>query len=254
MLTERPEWRGECWDRDPLAVARIESRAREQKMIERMRFEKKTFSLAPTESGVRYATILADIGVSSFQLDDPERGMSLHSQVPPDFRMDPKSGVPFRDWLSTVSESRLAEIFEDFGEEPRAKKIAREMKSWGSDAFLTASELADRVTRVLGYESKSRVHPATRVFQALRVAINDEIGQLQAFLDWAPRFLEPGGRLMVISFHSIEDRIVKNRFRDLATKEDFDILTKKPLMALEDEVASNPRSRSAKLRVLQKKL
>lgn len=256
MAKKRPSWSGECWDRDPEAYARVNATAHSNGMSERwgktLTFARKCFGDAPASDEASADFILADIGVSSFQLDDPKRGMSFRSQVAPDFRMDPESGVPFRDWLQSIPEFELARIFTVYGEEPRARRMALEMKSWKDDAFRSSEVLAERVKSALGYKGPSRVHPATRVFQALRIAINDELGELERFLNWAPGRLRPGGRLAVISFHSLEDRIVKNRFRDLAAEGDFVILTKKPLIAGEAELASNPRSRSAKLRVLER--
>lgn len=250
----RPAWRGECWDRDPDAAVRVEQRLsefRQENPSQQLNFQRRCFGDAP-ENGKLAHFILADIGVSSFQLDDPQRGMSLKSPLAPDFRMDPESGLPFRSWLKQTSEIELARIFSIYGEEPKARRVAHEMKSWRDDAFSSAAEFAERIKRTLGYKSPSRIHPATRVFQALRIAINDELGELERFLTWAPGHLAPGGRLAVISFHSLEDRIVKNRFRDLAATGDFVILTKKPQTAGEEEVISNPRARSAKLRVLER--
>jgi 16S rRNA (cytosine1402-N4)-methyltransferase len=251
ILSEHPEWVGECWDRDPLAQERIEKRASDLGVSKKTRFLRRTFGEAPHD-GETYDLILADIGVSSFQLDDLSRGMSLHSDSPPDFRMDPEHGIPFVEWLARCSESDLVMILEDYGEEPRAKKLAQALKRWGPETFASAKVLAAAIERELSYKTPSRVHPATRAFQALRIAINDELGELRRLLAWAPRHLNPGGRLLVISFHSLEDRIVKNEFRDLAKREGFVILTKKPLMAAEEETRANPRSRSAKLRALER--
>ncbi|MBS1983998.1 MAG: 16S rRNA (cytosine(1402)-N(4))-methyltransferase RsmH [Bdellovibrionales bacterium] len=247
ILRTRPGWTGECWDRDPDAEARVRAHSEGREFG----FQRRRFGDAPAQlPACDY--ILADIGVSSFQLDDPSRGLSFKSEVAPDFRMDPTTGLPFRDWLRKTSEIELTRIFENYGEEPKAKRIAKEMKSWGDDTFTSARVLADRVKATLGYNTPSRTHPATRVFQALRIAVNDELGELERLLAWAPRALKPGGRLAIISFHSLEDRIVKNAFRALAASEDFVILTKKPLGPQDGEEAANPRARSAKLRVIEK--
>lgn len=252
ILSRNAAWTGECWDRDPLASARIAA-AGEARGVrgDRYTFRRRQFSEAP-EAGLACDFILADIGISSFQVDDPSRGMSLHSLQPPDFRMDPSVGVPFRSWLKQTPEFELERILRDYGEEPKARKLAREMKAWKDDAFETAAVFADRVRRTLAYPGFSRVHPATRTFQALRIAANDELGELRRLLEWAPRALKPGGRLAVISFHSLEDRLVKTAFRALASEEDFAILTKRPVVPGEVELARNPRSRSSKLRVIER--
>jgi 16S rRNA (cytosine1402-N4)-methyltransferase len=254
ILEARPSWSGVCWDRDPAARERILVRANELGLNERVAFEKKTFALPPHQED-RFEMILADIGVSSFQLDDPQRGMSLFSEQAPDFRMDPQSGATFSSWLKHTSEYELVKIFEEYGEEPRAKKLARAMKSWKPESYSTARQLADGIAIELGYKSHSRVHPATRAFQAMRIAINDELGELRSLMSWGPEHLNAGGRMAVISFHSLEDRVVKNEFRARAAHEGtFCVLTKKPLEASEAERRENPRARSAKLRVLERSL
>ena len=251
VLKIRQNWRGEGWDQDPLARDRIESRARADGFFDRIKFFQKNFS-SPPEFSHTIECVLADLGVSSFQLDDFSRGMSLHGEVPPDFRMNPSSGASFSEWLASTSQSQLEFIFLEMGEEPRAAKLAREMKSWGHSQMATSKLLADNISKVLGYSSPSRRHPATRAFQALRIAINDELGELKSLLNWAPQKLSVGGRLMIISFHSLEDRMVKNAFRALAANGEFGILTKKPLVAGPTELQENARSRSAKLRVLER--
>jgi 16S rRNA (cytosine1402-N4)-methyltransferase len=253
LLKARENWRGECWDRDPEAEARIRAAATLRGVAEaRYDFRRRRFGEGPPEGAPLYNYILADIGVSSFQLDDPSRGMSFRSESPPDFRMDPSTGLPFLAWLRQTPEFELARIFDHYGEEPKAKKIAHAMKEWREDAFVSARVLAERVKQTLRYPEPSRVHPSTRVFQALRIAINDELGELNRLLQWAPAQLAPGGRLAVISFHSLEDRQVKNAFRGLAAGGGFDILTKKPLAPTPEEETLNPRSRSAKLRVIER--
>jgi 16S rRNA (cytosine1402-N4)-methyltransferase len=250
ILKRRGLSHAECWDRDPLARSRIETRARELKIESRYLFRQKTFSEAPA-SGEMFDGILADLGISSFQLDDPERGLSLHSLRPPDFRMNPESGAPFSEWLSQTSVSDLESILRNFGEEPKARKLAQALKE-KSPPLSSAKEFADWIAKILAYPSPSRRHPATRAFQAFRIAINQELEQLESLLRWAPERLTIGGRLMIISFHSLEDRMVKRRFRDLAESGCFDILTKKPVDPSELETEENPRARSAHLRVLSK--
>jgi 16S rRNA (cytosine1402-N4)-methyltransferase len=255
ILKKHNSWRGECWDRDPEAEARIISRAQQQEVSvrERASFCQRRFGEGPHQDLKPCSFILADIGVSSFQIDDPERGMSLFSESPPDFRMNPQEGIPFKSWLAQTSDFDLARIFADYGEEPRARKLAQSMKQWGDDAFVSAKSLAEHIRAALSYSTPSRTHPATRAFQAMRIAINNELGELESLLKWAPLQLSPGGRIAVISFHSLEDRIVKNSFRRLAQADGFDILTKKPIEPSDEEVRSNPRSRSSKLRVLERR-
>lgn len=253
ILLARPSWKADAWDRDPDAEARIKLTLSERGLIDRVSFSKRNFSEAPSDGDARYDFIMADIGVSSFQIDDHSRGMSLHSEERLDFRMDPSSGVPFSEWLNSVDERKLAEIFYRYGEEPKAQNLAKKMKSWGGDTFVSAKIFADTVSRALGYNvHESRRHPATRVFQALRIAINDELGQLESLIDWAPRHLAEGGRLLILSFHSLEDRIVKHRFQALAKEADFQLPFNKPKVPTEAEMDENPRSRSTKLRVIER--
>lgn len=254
ILEQRPRWKADAWDRDPDAEARIRKNLSARGFETRVQFFRKDFAKPPEDSSVFYDFIMADIGVSSFQLDDHARGMSLHSEQKLDFRMDPSSGMPFTTWLAAIEERKLAEIFYRYGEEPKAQNLAKKMKAWGGDSFASAKNFADAVSRALGYNPhESRRHPATRVFQALRIAINDELGQLEQLLEWAPRHLAPGGRLLVLSFHSLEDRIVKHRFQSLARDEEGFVLPfNKPLVPSEREAEDNPRSRSTKLRVIER--
>lgn len=252
ILRQRADWRGQAWDQDPLAEARLREKFGEElKPGGRVEFRQKNFAVPP-DSSERFDFILADLGISSFQVDDPERGLSLFSDQRPDFRMNPDSGPSFSEWLTAQSENDLAEVLENFGEEPRAKKLAKALKTWGPDKFVSSKILAENIERCLAYPSPSRTHPATRSFQAFRMAINDELRVLKSLLEWAPAHLHSGGRFAVISFHSLEDRFVKNTFRRLALEPSFVILTKKPLIPGERELQENPRSRSAKLRVLEK--
>ncbi|MEO5667311.1 MAG: 16S rRNA (cytosine(1402)-N(4))-methyltransferase RsmH [Bdellovibrionota bacterium] len=253
ILKKRPTWKADAWDRDPDAEARITQKLKSENLLDRVRFARKDFANAPDDDA-RYDFIMADIGVSSFQLDDLSRGMSLHSEQGLDFRMDPSSGVPFSEWLAGVEERKLAEIFYRYGEEPKAQNLAKKMKSWGGDAFVSAKIFGDTVSRALGYNvHESRRHPATRIFQALRIAINDELGQLESLIDWAPGRLNPGGRLLILSFHSLEDRIVKHRFQALARAgEGFTLPFAKPRSPTEAEIEFNSRSRSTKLRVIER--
>ncbi len=253
FLTARPYWRGECWDRDPEALKRIQLRAQKENVPStRWNFLQREFGTPPS-SNTSWDFILADIGISSFQIDDPQRGMSLFSTSPIDFRMNPQVGLDFWNWLKQKTLMELEEIFEIYGEEPKARKLAHAIKNLAPNPQMSAAEFAVFIQKALSY-TQSRIHPATRAFQALRIAINDELGQLKSFLSWVPQSLNPGGRLAIISFHSLEDRIVKKAFRDLAETDAFDILNTKPLVPSEEEQELNPRSRSAKLRMIERKV
>lgn len=189
--------------------------------------------------------VLLDLGVSSMQLDRPERGFSFMADGPLDMRMDASAATSAADWLATVGEEELANAIYRFGEERHSRRIAREIVAARRRTPLRrTAQLANLVAAALPPAARhGRIHPATRTFQAIRMVVNDEVGQLEAGLRAAVDCLRPGGRLAVISFHSIEDRIVKHFLRAHC-----DVVTKKPIEASADEVRENPRSRSAKLR------
>lgn len=188
--------------------------------------------------------ILYDLGVSSMQLDDPERGFSFRADAPLDMRLDPTHGPTAAEFIAQAEESELADAIFHFGEERGARRIARAIKA---KAPRTTGELAAVVAGAVHVRGKrERIHPATRTFQALRIAVNDELGALSESLDAAIESLRPGGRLAVISFHSLEDRIVKLRFREHPR---LVVVTRKPISPGEAEIVENPRARSAKLRV-----
>jgi 16S rRNA (cytosine1402-N4)-methyltransferase len=190
--------------------------------------------------------ILADLGVCSAQLDDPVRGLSFQQEGPLDMRLDPATGEPAAELLKHLSERDLADIFYIYGEERFSRRIARKIVATRRLAPLeTTGQLADLVRRCVPRSRGHAINPATRVFQALRIAVNDELGSLERFLANLSACLKPGGRAVVISFHSLEDRRVKQAFRN---KEHFQALTRKPIQASPDEVRNNPRARSAKLR------
>jgi len=215
--------------------------------------------------------ILADLGVSSMQLDNPERGFSFLKEGPLDMRMDSRSPLTAERLVNTLPERELADIIFRYGEERASRKIARAIVS--ARPLATTTELAALVARCLraprraapGFRDSS--HPATRTFQALRIAVNDELGSLERFLRDALQLLSPGARLVVITFHSLEDRLVKQIFRKAAQgcicpprqpvctcnhRPELLIITRKPVLPDEKEVLANPRSRSAKLRAGQK--
>jgi 16S rRNA (cytosine1402-N4)-methyltransferase len=193
--------------------------------------------------------ILLDLGVSSHQLDTPERGFSFNVDAPLDMRLDPTQGPTAADLVNELPERELADIIYRYGEERASRRIARWIvERRGTQPFATTSELASLTARALGGQ-RGRIHPATRTFQALRIAVNGELASLEAVLPQAVELLKVGGRLAVISFHSLEDRIVKQFVRSEAR---LRALTKKPQQGGDEEVASNPRARSAKLRVAER--
>jgi 16S rRNA (cytosine1402-N4)-methyltransferase len=202
----------------------------------------------------RVRGVLIDMGMSSFQLDSPERGFSHALDGPLDMRMDRRNKNSAARILEKASEAKLAQIFRDYGELRQARPLARaiasarRLKPLESTAELRA--LVERVCRWI--PQRGKIHPASKVFQALRIEVNNELEGLDAFLEATLRLLPPGGRLAAISFHSLEDRVVKHTFLKLADAEAapplIDILTRKPIVPTEAEVARNPRSRSAKLR------
>ena len=210
------------------------------------------------ETGERFSKnfadgILADIGVSSLQLQDAARGFSFQADGPLDMRMDPRSERTAEQVVNHLDERELADVIYEFGEERRSRRIARAIVR--SRPIRSTAHLADVISAAARpmNQAERRIHPATRTFQALRIFVNRELDDLKALLEAAPRILKPGGRVVVISFHSLEDRIVKDAFREGGIKDKyFRVLTRKPVTASEEEQDRNPRSRSAKLRAAEK--
>ena len=209
--------------------------------------------------------VLMDLGVSSDQLADAARGFSFLRPGPLDMRMDPSLPHTAADLINSLDEDDLAHLIRAYGEEPRARRIARAIVR--ARPMYTTTELADLIARVVPRRPGQRLHPATRVFQALRIAVNDELGALERALPQAVAVLRPGGRLAVITFHSLEDRIVKHFFRREARdcicpprqpvctcghRAQVRVVTRRPVVPSQDEIRANPRSRSAKLRVVEK--
>jgi 16S rRNA (cytosine1402-N4)-methyltransferase len=194
--------------------------------------------------------ILADLGVSSLQLGDPARGFSFQAEGPLDMRMNPMSGETAEQVVNHIDERELADVIYEFGEERRSRRIARAIVR--SRPIRTTKQLVEVVSAAARSMKHERIHPATRTFQALRIFVNHELDDLKALLEAAPRVLKPGGRLVVISFHSLEDRIVKDAVREGLKDKYFRLLTKKPVTASEGEIESNPRSRSAKMRAAER--
>jgi 16S rRNA (cytosine1402-N4)-methyltransferase len=195
--------------------------------------------------------ILLDLGLSSDQLADTQRGFSFTSDGPLDLRFDPTHGEPARRLVNRLSAEHLADLIYYYGEERYSRRVARAIvEQRRTKPIETAAELAELVRRCVPRSKVERIDPATRTFQALRIAVNDELKSLEIALRRLPDCLLPQGRLAIISFHSLEDRRVKEAFRDNGRLE---VLTRKPVRAEEDEVALNPRARGAKLRVAEKK-
>ncbi len=207
---------------------------------ERLQKEKRTFDM-----------ILADIGVSSPHMDKASRGFSFRYEAPLDMRMDQSSGITAASYIDSTDVDTLTDILRKYGEEPRARRIAQSIIA--ARPITTTTQLADIVSKcVPGYH---KTHPATRTFQALRIVVNDELGQLERFLSTLPHLLSEDGRAGIITFHSLEDRIVKHFFKEHAGngyESELRILTKDPITAGPTELSFNPRSRSAKLRVVAK--
>ena len=194
--------------------------------------------------------ILADVGVSSFQLNTPARGFSFQADGPLDMRMNPMSEPTAEQVVNQFDERELADLIYEFGEERRSRRIARAIVR--SRPISSTAELAAVISAAARSMKHERIHPATRTFQALRIFVNRELVELRGLLEAAPQLLESSGRMVIISFHSLEDRIVKDAFRDGVKQGIYRVLTKKPVTASQEEVDRNPRSRSAKLRAIEK--
>jgi 16S rRNA (cytosine1402-N4)-methyltransferase len=200
--------------------------------------------------------VLADLGVSSLQLGNAARGFSFQAEGPLDMRMDPQNERTAEQVVNHLDERELADVIYEFGEERRSRRIARAIVR--SRPIRSTAQLADVISAAarsmkLGQKKHERIHPATLTFQALRIFVNRELDDLRALMEAALRILKPGGRVVVISFHSLEDRIVKDAFREGGIKDRYyRVLTKKPVIASEEEQDRNPRARSAKLRAAEK--
>jgi len=240
-------------DRDPDALAAAETNLKGQSVV----LAESNFCDLPevlTQLEVNEVHgILLDLGLSSDQLADRQRGFSFHAEGPLDLRFNPQSGEPASRLLARLSEEALADVIYNFGEERFSRRIARAIVARRKDEkpVESAADLADLIRRVLppSRPGGERIDPATRTFQALRIAVNEELKSLDIALKRLPDCLAPGGRLVILSYHSLEDRRVKEAFRD---DHRLEVLTAKPLRPTEAEVQRNPRSRSAKMRVAKR--
>lgn len=255
-------------DSDALQLAR----ARLVKFGDRVRFVQSNFSEVKkvvAEQAGEISGIVADLGVSSMQLDSETRGFSFRFDAPLDMRMSREEGQTVAELLAEIDEKELADIIYRYGEERSSRRIARRVieKREGGEEIATTQQLAEIVKRAVPFNPKEKIHPATRTFQALRIAVNGELDILERFIFDAAELLKTDGTLAVITFHSLEDRIVKHAFQRLAgrcdcppripkcicgAKKSVEILTKKPILPCEEEREENPRSRSAKLRACRK--
>ena len=244
------------FDRDPEAMELARAKLEEVKAelgdaMPEVVFEPRAFSEASSVIAPRSLDgLFADFGVSSLQLDEAHRGFSFRSDGPLDMRQDTRSGETAEQVVNQEDENELADLIYEFGEERRSRRIARAIVR--ARPITTTAELAQIVSAVAPSMKGDKIHPATRTFQALRIRVNNELGEIQSLLKSAGSLLKPGGRLVLISFHSLEDRLVKDAFREAGRAKTFEILTKKPIVAEEQEQMRNPRSRSAKMRAAQK--
>jgi len=247
ILEADPEARVTAIDRDAQALAT--ARAKLAEFSDRVTYWQGNFADFPyADRAGEFAGIFADLGVSSGQLDLVDRGFSFRNEAPLDMRMDRSQSLCAEDIVNHWNETDLANVIYQYGEERLSRRIAREIVA--KRPLRTTTQLAETISRSVPKSYRyGRIHPATRTFQALRIAVNGELESLETWIDRAPVALQPAGRIGAISFHSLEDRIVKHRFRAAAG---LKVLTKKPIVADSDECDRNPRARSAKMRFAER--
>lgn len=238
-----------AFDRDP--IARESSQKRLSRFADRLTIVAAPFSALQeklSELGVHEVHgLCADLGVSSPQLDDPDRGMSFRREGPIDMRMDPTGGETALEMIARLEDDQLANVIYEYGEERRSRRIARKIKqAYAAGDLRTTLDLRRAIVAAVGPVRVGGVDPATRTFQGLRIAVNQELAELEQLLAALPRVLAAGGHAAILSFHSLEDRLVKRAFKERAT---WEALSKKPQTPREEEELENPRARSAKLRV-----
>jgi 16S rRNA (cytosine1402-N4)-methyltransferase len=245
ILEAHPGARVIGFDRDDTALAA--ARIRLARFGDRVTLVKTPFGrLGEVLTGQTVQGVCADLGVSSPQLDDPMRGMSFRREGPIDMRMDPTSGETALELIARLDDDELADVIYKFGEEKRSRRIARSVKrALEQNQLETTLDLRRAIVRAVGPVRVGGVDPATRTFQALRIAVNGELDELESLLDALPVVVAENGVASILSFHSLEDRLAKRAFHDRDT---WSPLTKKPLVASDEEAATNPRARSAKLR------
>lgn len=236
-------------DRDPAAIAAAEENLRGLPVLLAHASYRELPELLRELNWPPVDGVVLDLGLSSDQLADRERGFSFDADGPLDLRFDPTVGEPAARLVNQLKVENLANLIYELGEERYSRRVARAIAEAREQAPIrTAAELAAIVRRVVPKSRHERIDPATRTFQALRIAVNDELGALHDILQSLPQCVRPGGRVAIISFHSLEDRMVKQAFRDDAR---YHVITRRPITASEEELAANPRSRSAKLRVAE---
>ncbi|SKB14426.1 Ribosomal RNA small subunit methyltransferase H [Planktothrix sp. PCC 11201] len=236
-------------DKDAIAAARVKFEQADLSLLERVQFWQGNFAEYQPKSK-QFDGIIADLGVSSYQFDQPERGFSFRHTAPLDMRMNQQQSLTAAEIINHWDEKQLADIFYQYGEERLSRRIAKGIVE--KRPFQTTTDLAYAIGGCVPASYRhGRIHPATRVFQALRIAVNQELTRLEKFIDQAQYWLKPGGRIGVISFHSLEDRIVKHRLKESPI---LQVLTKKPIQPQPDELNNNNRSRSAKLRLAERKI
>src|ERR1700678_296896 len=245
-----------AFDRDPEAMEAAKARLEEVRSelgdeMPEVVYVAKAFSEAVNEIAPGSLDgLLADFGVSSLQLDEAHRGFSFRTEGPLDMRMDTRSGETAEQVVNQEDENELADLIYEFGEERRSRRIARAIVR--ARPISTTAELAQVISAVAPSMKGDKIHPATRTFQALRIRVNDELGEIQSLLKSAGSLMKPRGRVVLISFHSLEDRLVKDAFKEAQKSGSFELLTKKPIMSAAQEQMRNPRSRSAKMRAAEK--